>query len=390
MKVSIIYNKIFFIFKKENDIIKCKRFPAIIKMEVSMNKFDYMERYGFEQLIYFHDKHTGLKGITCIHDTTLGPALGGTRLLNYQTEDEACLDVLRLARGMTYKAAAAGLNLGGGKTVLIGDVNHVKSEAYFRALGRYVQSLNGRYITAEDVNTSTRDMEYVKMETDYVVGLEGKSGNPSPKTALGVFHGIRAALKYVHGNDNIADFTFAVQGAGQTGYYLIKYLVAANAKKVYFSEINERHIKRMAQEHPEVEFIKSEDIYALDVDVFSPCALGAVINDKTISKIQAKIIAGSANNCLADEDLHGQMLKDLGIIYAPDFVINAGGLINVSHEMRGYNESAAIKDIEKIYDRLLEIFELSEHNNIHTQEAAKVYARNRIDVIGKIRSNYIK
>lgn len=355
-----------------------------------MNKFDYMERYGFEQLVYFHDKHTGLKGITCIHDTTLGPALGGTRLWNYDSEDDACLDVLRLARGMTYKAAAAGLNLGGGKTVLIGDVNQVKSEAYFRAFGRMVQSLNGRYITAEDVNTSTRDMDYVKMETDHVVGLEGKSGNPSPKTALGVFHGIRAALKYVHGNDNIENYSFAVQGAGQTGYYLIKYLLEAKAKKIYFTEINSRHIERMAREHPEVEFISSDRIYSLDVDVFSPCALGAVLKDETIAQIQAKIIAGSANNALQDEDKHSQMLKDLGIIYAPDFVINAGGLINVAHEMRGYDEKAAINDIEKIYERLLEIFTIAERENIHTQEAAKVFAKNRIDLIAKVRSNYIK
>lgn len=354
-----------------------------------MSKFDYMERYGHEQLIYFYDKTTGLKGITCIHDTTLGPALGGTRLWNYANEDDAVIDVLRLARGMTYKNAAAGLNIGGGKTVLIGDPNKVKSEAYFRALGRYVQSLNGRYITAEDVNTTTLDMEYINMETDYVVGLEGKSGNPSPMTALGAFHGIRASLQEVFKTDDISQFTFAVQGCGQTGYYLINYLLEAKAKKIYFSEINPKHIERMKNEHPEVEFVEPDKIYGLDVDVFSPCALGAVLNDKTIPQIKAKIVAGTANNVLAEEDRDGNMLRDLGILYAPDFVINAGGVINVYHEMHNYNRDNAIKDIVKIYNRLLEIFAIAKRDNIHTQDAAKVYARKRMDDIAAVHRNYI-
>lgn len=349
-----------------------------------------MEQYGFEQIVYFYDKTTGLKGVTVIHDTTLGPALGGTRLWNYANEEEAVIDCLRLARGMTYKSAAAGLNLGGGKTVLIGDPNKVKSEAYFRALGRYVQSLNGRYITAEDVNTHTKDMDYIKMETDYVTGIEGKSGNPSPLTALGAFHGIRAALKYRHGTDDISAFTYAVQGAGQTGYFLINYLLEAGAKKIYYSEINERHIKRMSEEHPEVEFVKPEDIFSRDVDVFVPCALGAILNDKTIPQIKALIIAGTANNVLADEDKHGDMLRAAGILYAPDFVINAGGVINVYHELHGYNENNVKKDVQKIYDRLLEIFTIADQEKINTQEAAKVYARKRIETIQKIHANYIK
>jgi leucine dehydrogenase len=355
-----------------------------------MNKFEYMEKYGYEQLVYFYDKTTGLKGITCIHDTTLGPALGGTRIWNYASEEDATIDALRLARGMTFKSAAAGLNLGGGKTVLIGDASTLKSEAYFRALGRFVQSLNGRYITAEDVNTTTKDMNYVNMETDYVAGLEGKSGNPSPITALGVFHGIRAALQYVHGTDDVSKFTFAVQGAGQTGYYLINYLTEAKAKKIYFTEINPKHIERMKKEHPEVEFVKPEDIYSMDVDVFSPCALGAVLNDQTIPQIKAGIIAGSANNVLADEDKHGNMIKDRGIVYAPDFVINAGGVINVYHELIGYKKENVTREVELIYDRLLEIFDIAKKQNIHTQEAAKVYARNRIETIKGIHSNYIK
>jgi leucine dehydrogenase len=348
-----------------------------------------MEKFGYEQLIYFYDKTTGLKGITCIHDTTLGPALGGTRLWNYATEEDAVLDCLRLARGMTFKSAAAGLNLGGGKTVLIGDATKVKSEAYFRALGRYVQSLNGRYITAEDVNTNTKDLDYVSMETNHVVGLEGKSGNPSPITALGVFHGVRASLKYAFGSDDISKYTFAVQGAGQTGYYLIQKLVEAKAKKIYFSEINPAYIDRMKKEHPEVEFVEPEKIYDLDVDVFSPCAFGAILNDITIPRLKAKVIAGSANNALFDEDKHGPMIRERGILYAPDFVINAGGVINVYHELIGYNAEKALRDTEKIYDRLLEIFEIAEKQNTHTQEAAKIYAKNRMTTINHLHANYI-
>ncbi len=355
-----------------------------------MNKFDYMERYGYEQLIYFHDKTTGLKGVTCIHDTTLGPSLGGTRIWNYESEDDAVLDCLRLARGMTYKNAAAGLNLGGGKTVLIGDASTVKSEAYFRALGRYVQSLNGRYITAEDVNTTTKDMDYIHMETDYVVGLEGKSGNPSPITALGAFHGIRAALKFRFGSDDISRYTYAIQGAGETGRALISYLLEANAKKIYYSEINPKNIQKMEKEFPDCELVDPDNIYSLDVDVFAPCALGAVMNDKTIPILKSKIVAGNANNVLSDEERHGLMLKERGILYAPDFVINAGGVINVYHELHNYNRERVIKDVEKIYDRLLEIFRISEAENVHTQKAALVYAENRMNTIAAIHRNYIR
>ncbi len=355
-----------------------------------MKKFEYMEKHGYEQLVFFHDKTTGLRGITCIHNTTLGPALGGTRLWDYENEDDATLDVLRLARGMTYKAAAAGLNLGGGKSVLIGDANTVKSEAYFRAFGRYVQTLNGRYITAEDINTSTKDMDYVNMETNHVVGLEGKSGNPSPVTAYGAFHGIKASLKEVYGDDTIEGRTFAVQGAGQTGYYLIGYLQEANAKKIYFTEINEKHIEKVSKEFPEVEFVKPDDIYTLDVDVFAPCALGAVMNDKTIPKLKAKIVAGTANNVLEDEEKHGNMLKDANILYAPDFVINAGGLINVYHEIQGYNRDKAYREVERIYDRLTDIYQIANESNEHTQQAAKMFAKKRIETITQLRSNYVK
>lgn len=351
--------------------------------------FDYMQKHEYEQVVYFYDKSTGLKGITAIHNTTLGPALGGTRIWNYANEEEALVDVLRLARGMTYKSAAAGLNLGGGKTVLIGDASKIKSEAYFRAFGRVVQSLNGRYITAEDVNTSTRDMGYIAMETKHVVGLEGKSGNPSPVTAMGVFHAVKAGLQYKFGDADIADHTFAVQGAGQTGYFLINYLVEAGAKKVYFTEISPRHIERMKQEHPEVEYVKPEDIFGLDVDVLSPCALGGALNDTTIPQIHAPVVCGSANNVLLDEDKHGAMLKDRGIIYCPDFVANAGGIINVYHELQGYDRDRAMADTKKIYDRMLEILAIADDQNITSQQAAKVFAKQRIQSVHDVRSNYI-
>ena len=351
--------------------------------------FEYMQKHQYEQVVYFYDKSTGLKGITAIHNTTLGPALGGTRIWNYQTEEEALVDCLRLARGMTYKSAAAGLNLGGGKTVLIGDAATLKSEAYFRALGRYVQSLNGRYITAEDVNTSTKDMSYVAMETDHVVGLEGKSGNPSPITALGVFHSVKAGLQYKFGDSEIEKYTFAVQGAGQTGYYLIGFLLEAGAKKIYFTEINPRHIERMKLEHPEVEYVQPEDIFAMDVDVFCPCALGGVLNEQTIPQIKAPVIAGSANNVLLDEEAHGKMIKDRGIIYCPDFVANAGGIINVYHELHGYVKERVMADTKKIYDRVLEVLAIADQQDITSQQAAKVFAKQRIEAVRQLHSNYI-
>lgn len=358
-----------------------------------MKPFDFMEEFDHEQIIYFYDKNTGLKGITAIHNTDLGPALGGTRLWNYETEEEALLDVIRLSRGMTYKAAVSGLNLGGGKTVLIGDPSKVKSEGYFRGLGRFVESLNGRYITAEDVNTSTGDMGYVAMETNHVVGLNGKSGNPSPITALGALYAIRASLKEKFGTSSLEGKTFSVQGAGQTGYYLIKYLLGENeekdkAKKIYFTEINETYIERMKKEHPDVVFVKPEEIYSLDVDVFCPCALGGIINSDTIPQLKCSIVAGTANNTLKEEK-HGDALKKKNILYAPDFVANSGGLINVYHELKGYNKEAAIADVKKIYDRLLEIFKISKEKDISVNIAAINFAEERIKQMKNIKPSYL-
>ncbi len=353
-----------------------------------MNIFELMSEHDYEQVIYFSDNETGLKGITVIHNTVLGPSLGGVRLWNYESEQEALKDCLRLARGMTYKSACAGLNLGGGKTVLIGDANTVKSEAYFRAFGRYINGMGGRYITAEDVNTSTKDMNYINMETDYVVGLEGKSGNPSPFTALGAFYGIKATLKHKFNDDDLCNYTFAIQGVGQTGFNLAKLLVEHKAKKIYFTEINQRNINRVKEALPSLEFVKAEDYFDLDVDVLVPCALGGVLNDETIPKIKAKVIAGTSNNVLLDEKKHSTMIKERNILIAPDFVINAGGVINVYHELIGYNKDAATAEVKLIYDRLLEIYAIADAQEITTLQAAKVFAKNRINSIKNVKVKY--
>lgn len=354
-----------------------------------MSNFKKMEEFGFEQLVFVHDKHTGLKGIICIHDTTLGPSLGGTRIWNYETEEEAVYDVLRLARGMTYKNAAAGLNLGGGKAVIIGDASKIKSEALFRSFGRYVESLNGRYITAEDVNTSTKDMDFINMETNHVVGLEGKSGDPSPITSLGAFYGVKASLQYKFKDETIKNYSYAVQGIGKTGYYMLQYLFEEGAEKVYFTDIDEEKIKMVKDEFPKAIYVKPDEIYTQEVDVFIPCALGGGLNENTIPKLKCPIVAGVANNVLRDEVLDSKRLRDRGILYAPDFVINAGGVINVYHELGGYVKENVILDVKKIYDRLLEIYKIADEQNIDTQSAANVFAENRIKLIHNIRGNYL-
>lgn len=352
-----------------------------------MNKFDYMAKYGYEQLVFFYDKETGLKGITCIHDTTLGPALGGTRLWNYASEEEAVEDVMRLARGMTYKNSVAGLNIGGGKTVLIGDPDKVKSEAYWRAFGRYVQSLNGRYITAEDVNTTPEDMDYIAMETDYIVGLEKTSGDPSPFTALGVYHGMRAACLEKFGSNELKDKTVLVQGVGSVGYHLVKLLVEDGAK-VFISDIKKDKLDRVSSEFP-VKIIPVDEIFNDAFDIFAPCALGAVVNDETISKLKFKIICGSANNVLKEE-YHGVELEKAGILYAPDYVVNAGGVINVYQEMLGYDPEEAKRKVGRIYNKVLDIFKIAKEKQITPAQAANHLAEERIRVIRNVRGNYIK
>lgn len=355
-----------------------------------MKIFEYMCKYGYEQLVFCHDKTTGLKAIISIHNTTLGPALGGTRMWNYESEDAAIEDVLRLAKGMTYKAAAAGLNLGGGKAVIIGDSKKDKSEEMWRAFGRFVQSLNGRYITAEDVGTTVQDMDYVALETDHVTGVSassGSSGNPSPKTAYGTFRGMMATAKEVWGSDDLKGRTVAVQGVGNVGYYLCQYLQEAGAKLVV-CDINQDAIDRAVKEFG-AKVVEPDAIYDVECDIFAPCALGAVINDNTIPRLKCKAVAGSANNVLA-EDRHGDLLHEKGILYAPDYVINAGGLMNVADELHGYNEDRALEKVSTIYDNIAKVYEIAKRDGIPSYKAADRMAEERIEAIGRVRGNYIR
>ena len=343
-----------------------------------MGMFDQIGSMGHEQVVFVQDKASGLKAIIAIHDTTLGPALGGCRMWDYKSDEEALTDVLRLSRGMTYKNAVAGLNLGGGKSVIIGDPKRFKSEALFRTLGRFINNLGGRYITAEDVNINTQDMDYVAMETRYVSGLANRdgSGDPSPVTALGVFHGIRASVQHKLRRDNLQGLKVAVQGVGAVGHYLCGYLHNAGAKLVV-ADIDEAKVRSMADQYG-AQSMDVAKIHAADVDVFAPCALGAALNDKTIPEIKAPIIAGGANNQLADEARHGMQLRERGLLYAPDYVINAGGVINVFHELKGYNAEAAKRQASKIYDTLLEVYAESERQGIPTHKASDVVAERRI------------
>ena len=348
-----------------------------------MQVFELAEKMGHEQVVYCHDETVGLKAIVAIHDTTLGPALGGCRFWNYESEQAALVDVLRLSRGMTYKAAVTGLNLGGGKAVIMGDPKKLKSEAFFRTFGRFVNGLGGRYITAEDVNINVDDMEFVSEETDYVTGSRSGSGDPSPITALGVFSGIRASVKHKLGKDSLNGLKVAVQGCGAVGQFLCELLKNEGAK-LYVTDIDESKV-RACVERFEAEAVASESIHALDVDVYAPCALGAVLNDRTIPELKTKIVAGGANNQLEKEDLHGEQLLKSGILYAPDYVINAGGLINVYHELRGYNEQAARHQATGIYDRLLNIFQEADQHNLPTQMASDKVAERRIASLRSMR-----
>lgn len=354
-----------------------------------MNIFEYMEKYDYEQLVFCQDQNSGLKAIIAIHDTTLGPALGGTRMWTYDTEADAIEDALRLARGMTYKAAGAGLNLGGGKAVIIGDPRKDKNEEMFRAFGRYIQGLNGRYITAEDVGTTVADMDTIHMETDYVTGVSpafGSSGNPSPVTAYGVYRGMKAAAKAAFGTDDLSGKTIAVQGVGNVAYNLCRHLHEEGAQLIV-TDINKDNVQRAVNEFG-AKAVDPNDIYSQTCDIFSPCALGAVINDTTIPQIKAQVIAGAANNQLREER-HGDIIQEMGIIYAPDYIINAGGLINVADELQGYNRDRAMKKVESIYDNIQKVIDISKRDNIPTYRAADRMCEERIASMQRSRSTFL-
>lgn len=354
---------------------------------MSNKVFELMKEMEHEQVVFCHDPHSNLKAIIAIHNTTLGPALGGTRMWNYNSDDDAVVDALRLSRGMTYKAAISGLNLGGGKAVIIGDPS-LKGEALWRRYGKFVNSLNGKYITAEDVNTSAADMEFIHLETKHVTGIPeymGGSGDPSPFTAYGVFVGMKACAHKRWGNDNLAGKKVLVQGVGHVGQYLVGHLVNAGAT-VYITDINESRIKETTHQY-NVTYVPPSEMLSTEIDIYAPCALGATVNSETIPQLTCSIIAGAANNQLADEKIHGRELINKGIIYAPDFLINAGGLINVAAEAGGsYSSEKVTKDVEKIYNRILDIFLLSENENITAQEAAMKIAQKRIDDVAHVKS----
>lgn len=354
---------------------------AIPSVDVLKN----MQTMEHEQVVFCQDAATGLKAIIGIHNTTLGPALGGTRMWHYTSHDAAIEDVLRLSRGMTFKSAIAGLNLGGGKAVIIGDSRTQKNEALLRRFGKFVDSLGGKYITAEDVGMGTKDMEYIHMETDHVTGLPeylGGSGDPSPVTAYGVYMGIKASAKYLWGNDSLNGKTVAVQGAGHVGQYLIGHLVKEGAK-VLVADIFEDRLKDCTSKY-KVEVVDPESIYDQNMDIYAPCALGATLNDDTLERLKCSIVAGGANNQLKNEKEHGMKVIEKGIVYAPDFLINSGGIINVYGEIAGYNKDVAMEKTEYIYGVALEIFKHAADAKISTGDAAIEYARRRINSIAKI------
>ncbi len=351
--------------------------------------FGQLSTFDHEQVVFCQDNHTGLKAIIAIHNTVLGPGLGGTRMWLYNNEKDAINDALRLSRGMTYKAAISGLNLGGAKAVIIGDAKTQKSEALFRKFGRFVENLNGKYITAEDVNTTTKDMEYVNMETEHVVGLPewtGGGGDPSPVTAFGTYMGMKASAKQAWGNDSLAGKTVAVQGIGKVGFHLLEHLHNEGAK-IYVTDLNQDILKKANETFGAI-VVPGDDIFGLDVDIFAPCAMGAILNDQTIPQLKCSIVAGAANNQQADEKVHGPMLKEKGILYAPDFVINAGGLINVYSEWTGYNKEKAYSQAENIYNTILNIYSHADAHNTHPQAAAIALAEKRIHDTMKLRSTY--
>lgn len=348
--------------------------------------FSQMAQFGHQQLVFCNDKAIGLQAIIAIHDTTLGPAIGGVRMLPYQNIDEAIDDALRLSRGMTYKTAVTGVNLGGGNAVIIGDHRTAKSEALLRRFGQFVDGLNGRFIASLDIGTSPRDMEYLHMETNYVAGLPnsvGGNGDSSPFTAKGVFYGIKAALKELYGNDSLAGRTVAVQGAGNVGEQLIAMLREENAK-VYVSDIVEERMIEVANKYKAVA-VSNNNIYELDVDIYAPCALGGTVNRDTISKMRCQIIAGSANNQLRNEKEDGQLLMDKNILYAPDYLINAGGLISCYSEIAGYGMSRTAELTENIYDVTRSVLRKAIDENIAPYQAANRIAEMRIEAMGKIK-----
>ena len=336
-----------------------------------------LTKMGHEQVLFCNDAKTGLKAIIAVHNTVLGPALGGTRMWMYNNEADALNDVLRLSRGMTYKNSISNLDLGGGKAVIIGDARTMKSEALFRRFGQFVNGLAGKYITAEDVGISPDDMVHVSKETNYVVGLPGKSGDPSPVTAYGVYVGMKACAKMQFGTDSLSGRTVAVQGVGHVGQYLVKHLASEGAK-IFITDIHEETLKKVAEAYG-ASVVSPQEIYDVPMDIYAPCALGATVNDDTLARLSCSIISGAANNQLADEQKHGMAVMEKGILYAPDYAINAGGVINCFSEVSGLSLEWSHQKAGEIYQTIYQILERSKNEAIPTYQIANRMAEERIE-----------
>lgn len=352
-----------------------------------MEIFKELNTRGHEQIAFFNDTESGLKGIVAIHSTVLGPALGGCRMWNYKNEKEAIIDVLRLSKGMTYKASIAGLNLGGGKAVIIGDSKKDKTKNLFKSFGRFVEGLGGRYITAEDVGTNIDDMENVKAETNHVTGIAkslGGSGDPSPVTAFGVYMGMKASVKEKFNKDSLKGLRISVQGLGHVGTHLVDY-ISNDGAEVYVTDIDQNRVNYIVNKYKSIP-VEIDKIINQEVDIYAPCALGATVNETSIRQLNCKIIAGAANNVLQNPVLDSESLVEKNILYAPDYVINAGGLINVANELKGYNKEKAFNQAEKIYDTLTGIFKRAKTESITTNAAAALQAEDRIKKVSSLKS----
>ncbi len=355
-----------------------------------MKILEYMEQYDYKELAFYTDRAVGLRAIIAIHDTTLGPALGGVRIWKYATEEDALVDALRLGRAMTYKSAAAGLNLGGGKAVIMADSAKDKTEAMFRSFGRFVESLGGRYITTEDVGTTTRDMEFIATQTSHVTGLPphmGGSGDPSYPTSVGVYEGMKACAKEVWGKESLAGKTIALQGFGKVAGFLAEHLHKEGAKLVV-TDIRKELVARAKAEFS-AKTLSPDEIYDVPCDIFAPCALGGVLNDNTIPRLRCQVVAGCANNQLL-EDKHADALARRDILYAPDYVINAGGVTNISFELTGYDQDAALNKVREIRGTLEKVFAIAKKGKINTAQAADGLVEERIAQARKIKSIYLE
>lgn len=354
-------------------------------MTSSLNNFREIETdTEHEKVVLWSEPEAGYRGVIAIHSTTLGPAVGGTRFWNYANDDEAIKDALRLSRGMSYKNAMAGLPFGGGKSVIIGDNRATNREQLFRAHGKFVETFNGSYITAEDVGTTPEDMEIVSKETAYVGGLPGKSGDPSPVTARGVFRAIQAAAKHHWGSDNLAGRTVAIQGCGKTGYYLAEQLNKAGAKLVV-TDVDSEKVSRVVTDF-DASAVSPQEIFRVSADVFAPCALGGVINDETIPELRVEIVAGAANNQLLEER-HGDELFDRGILFAPDYVCNAGGVMSGCRELLGWDSEKTFRTVDGIYDKVLHILDLAHRSGTPPAKMADQIAQKILYPTRSLNSN---